>query len=367
MLLGVLLLASCSKELAVTDAPDFDVTTETTTYKAGQTVTFKIKDGGVNNLSFYSGQTLRDYAFKDGRLLDVKADGATLEFSSSVQQGVQANQLTVLLSTDFNGDYSSLAKVKSATWTDISSRFLLGTTTAFRASGVVSIADLIVAGKPFYISFKYLTKPQATNGLARQWFIQSFAIKSTAILENTASTAVIPLILADQLAAGFRIIDENAASVVGPNFIPYDKAPAQASVTATRVTLFGNRYLTANLPIFDSSNSIYDPKNPIYDRLSQAYVPTAVRPTFIPFDPASPFNDPQSEHWAVSRPFTISTVDFGPDRPIPIKGDITSSSLTEYKFTYAIPGTFKAVFVASNSTVDNVKQVVKEINLTITP
>lgn len=361
------MLASCDKEIAVKDAPDFQVTTASMTGKVGVPVTFDIKDGGVNVLSFYPGETLKEYEFRDGRMIDVKSDGATVEFSSSVQQGAQTNQLAVLLSTDFSGDYSSIAKVKSATWTDITSRFLFGTNTAFKATGAINISDLIVTGKPFYIAYKYLTKPQATNGLARQYFIQSFSVKSSKTLTSTAQVAPISLVLADQLAAGFRIIDEKAAAVVGPNFVPYDGAPAQASVSPTRVTLFGNRYLTASLPIFDQTNSIYDKDNPIYDRKSQAYIPTAVRPKFIAFDPASPLNDPQSEHWAVSKALSISSVDLGPDRPISIKGDITSSPLTEYKYTYKTPGTYKAVFVASNNSVDNLKQVVKEITLTITP
>lgn len=367
MLLGALILASCDKELPVTSAPEFEVTTVSTTGKVGVPVTFDIKDGGVNVLSFYSGETLRDFTFKEGRAIDVKAEGATIEFSSSVQQGAQTNQLAVLLSTDFSGDYSNLAKVKAATWTDITNKFVFGTNAAFKATGAINVSDLIVAGKPFYIAYKYVTKAQATNKAARQYFIQSFAVKSTMNLVSTARATPISLVLADQLAAGFRIIDEKAASVVGPNFVPYDGAPAQASVSATRVTLFGNRYLTANLPIFDATNSIYDKANPIYDRKSQAYIPTAVRPKFIEFDPASPLNDPQSEHWAVSKALTISTVDLGPDRPIPIKANITSSALTVYKYTYSQPGTYKAVFVASNNSVDDVKQVVKEITLTITP
>src|SRR5665647_645429 len=187
MLLGALLIASCSKKIEVTNAPDFNVTTDSATYKAGQVVTFNIKDNGANIISFYSGETLHEYAFKDGRTIDVKGVGATMAFTSSVQLGTQVNQLSVMASTDFNGDYSSLATVKAATWTDITSRFALGTGTAFLASGTKDISDLMVPGKPIYIAYRYVTKPQATNGLARDWFIQSFAINSLAILANTAS------------------------------------------------------------------------------------------------------------------------------------------------------------------------------------
>ena len=134
MILGMFLITSCDKKGLQVDALDLDVTTDATTYKAGQEITFNIIKGGYADvISFYSGETLHEYAFKDGRTIDVKGVGATMAFTSSVQLGTQANQLFVMASTDFNGDYSSLAKIKAATWTDITSRFALGTGTAFLA------------------------------------------------------------------------------------------------------------------------------------------------------------------------------------------------------------------------------------------
>jgi hypothetical protein len=316
MILGMLLMASCNKEIQVA-APDFDVTTEATTYKAGEEIKFNIKGGDANIISFYSGETLKDYALKDGRVIDVSGAGATMQFQSSVQLGTQANQLTVLASTDFNGDYSSLAKVIAANWTDITGRFLLGTSTAFRASGTIDISDLMLTGKPIYIAFRYVTKPQEVNGLARNWYIQTFAITS-----NTKLDDVIALILTDQASAGFRIVDENK-----------ENAPARASVTSTRISLYGNIYLS--------------PSDPNYV-------------------PDSPYNDSLSEHWAVSRAINAEKVELGPDWSTSIKG-INNPSMEEYRYTYAKAGTYKAVFVASNNSIDDVKKVTKEITLTITP
>lgn len=350
MLLGVLLMASCDKEIQVADVPDFDVTTEASSYKAGQAVKFNIKGGDANMIYFYPGETLKSYDSKDGRVIDVSGSGVTMQFSSSVQVGSQANQLSVWYSTDFNGDYSSLAKVKAATWKDITSRFPLGTSTTFVNTTAKDISDLMVPGKPIYIAFKYLTKPQATNGLARQWFIQTFAINSTQKLDNT-----ITLTIADQAGAGFRIVDENA-----------EHAPARSSVTSTRLTLYGNEYLYASLPQFDPNNPIFNPLNPIYNPNDPGYIASAKYVPFVPFDPNSPYNDPQSEHWAVSKPITVDKVDLGPDRSVPIKG-VTNAAATEFRYTYANPGTYKAVFVAANTSIDGVKQVVKEITLTITP
>ncbi|HEY0769911.1 MAG TPA: DUF5017 domain-containing protein, partial [Sphingobacteriaceae bacterium] len=342
-------LAACDKDVQVDEAPDFDVTTESTTYKAGDQIKFQFKGGDANQIYFYSGETLKDYNSKDGRIIDVSGAGATMQFSSSVQVGSQANQLSLHYSTDFNGDYSSLAKVKAATWTDITSKFKLGTSTAFLATGAIDISDLIVPGKPIYFAFKYVTKPQATNGLARQWFIQSFAINSKALLDNS-----IALNIADQASVGFRIIDENAVN-----------APARSSVSSTRLTMYGNEYLHAGLPQFDPNNPIFDKLNPIYNPNDPAYTGAKYVP-FVPFDPNSPYNDPLSEHWAVSKPITIDQVNLGPDRSTAIKG-VTSSAAEEFRYTYAKPGTYKAVFVAANSSIDDIKQVVKEITLTITP
>jgi len=46
---------------------------------------------------------------------------------------------------------------------------------------------------------------------------------------------------------------------------------------------------------------------------------------------------------------------------------MTNPVLTEYPYTYARAGTYKAVFVAANGTIDVQKKVTKEIPFTITP
>lgn len=350
MLAAALFMASCEKPTLDADAPAFDVTAEKTTVKAGDVVKFMITGGETQNISFYSGELLKQYDAKAGRVVDVAGQGATLAFTSSVQLGTQANQVSLLASTNFTGDYSSVAKVKAATWVDITNRFKLGTNATLLASGTVDVSDLIVAGKPIYFAFRYNTKKQETNGVARQWFIQSFTLNSKKLLENTLA-----LTIADQTTTGFRIVDDLK-----------DKAPALSSVTATRLTLQGNTYLTASLPQFNPANPIFDPKNPIYNPQDPAYQPSAVYKPFVPFDPASPYNDPESEHWAVSRAISIDKVDLGPDWSLAIKG-LTNPVLNEYRYAYPKAGTYKAVFVASNGNIDNQKSITKEITITVTP
>jgi hypothetical protein len=181
-------------------------------------------------------------------------------------------------------------------------------------------------------------------------FIHSFTVNSLKLLNNTLA-----LTIADQASAGFRIVDDLK-----------DKAPALSSVTATRLTLQGNTYLTAGLPQFNPANPIFDPKNVIYNPQDPAYQPSAVYKPFVAFDPASPFNDPISEHWAISKGISIDKVDLGPDWSLAIKG-LTNPVLPEYRYSYPVAGTFKAVFVASNGNIDQSREVTKEITLTIVP
>ena len=92
----------------------------------------------------------------------------------------------------------------------------------------------------------------------------------------------------------------------------------------------------------------------------------AKRPTYVAFDPASLFNDPTSVHWAISGAIYTNKVDLGPDRPIAVKG-MTNGRLSEFRFTYTTPGTYKATFDMINSTVDQTHKTTKEITLTIKP
>lgn len=359
MLLGVLLMTSCNKDIVTNlETPTFDVTTKTSTFKAGQPITF-LFSGTAHTISFYSGETLKDYSFKDGRVVNVTGAGATMEFTSSLQvAGTQTNQLTILASTNFNGDYSSVDKVKAATWTDITSRFTLATNATFvpAVPAPKEISDLIVAGKPIYIAFKYVTLPQATNGLARQWFIQTFAIKSLTTLPSTASATPITLTLADQIHAGFTIVDNSPTT-----------NPAASSVTSTRVTLWGPEYRYAGLAKYDPTLPKWNKADPMYDRSSPLYVPTAVWTPFVPFVPDAADNDPASETWAVSGAINLNSVNLGPDYSTAIKAGIAASTLVSYPYTYALPGTYKAVFVGFNASIEASKTVVKEITLTIAP
>lgn len=345
--LSLLLLGSCENTLPVGNAPDFEVTTASSTFKVGQEIVFKFT-GEADQISFYSGQVYNDYNFRKGRVVEFPTGGASLSFTSSVQGGTQPNQLMVLASSNFNGKYT-LENVKAATWTDITSKFKLGTSSTFLASTAQDISSVITPGKPVYIAFKYVTKPQAVNGLAQTWMIQAVSLASTTLFNGTNP------VLTDQAYAAFSIVQEDSANT-----------PSRSLVTSSRVTLLGNVYKDPKDPIYDPANPIFDPNNPIYNPLSELYDRTAVRPTYVPYNPTSPYNDPLRETWAVSKPLLTDKVDMGPDWSLPVRG-IRNPKALEYRFTYTKPGTYKVYFVASNTTKDDGKEVVKELDLTIEP
>ncbi|GAB2779095.1 DUF5017 domain-containing protein [Rhabdobacter roseus] len=289
-------LASCQNELDVNGGtPDFEVPAVTGTLQAGRPVTFQFA-GDAGLISFYSGEPLKQYEKKEGRT--EKATGGTLTFTSAVTGGTQANQLSVLASSDFNGNYADPASVQAASWTDITSRFTLGTSASFTSSTAKSISDLMVPGKPLYVAFKYTTKPQADHGAARTWMIQGLTLQST--------TAIGTVTAADMFTAGLRLVGTSAA---------------RSSATTARVTFLANENSTGS--------------------------------------------DPASEIWAISAPLPWENVTLGPDRPVGIKGN-TGARLESYTYTYTRPGTYKATFVAQNANIDQRKEVVKHVDITIT-
>lgn len=301
ILAGFFLIGSCEKIELTGGTPDFQVSTTGTTFKVGENVKFTLT-GNPGLISFYSGENYREYAFKDGRL--VTAGPLNLSFTSAVTGGTQANQLSVLASTDFDGNYNDFSRIRAATWTDITSRFALGTSATFLASGIKDISDLRVAGKPLYIAYKYLARPQTANGVARSWMIQAFSFTSTTPLGT--------LTIGDHSNSGFQIIRQ----------IPDTSTVQRSGLTATRITLLGNTF--------------------------------------------SAGNDPEHEIWAISKRFNPSEIDLGPDRPIPVKGnsDAMVESFT-YKFTKA--GTYKVTFVGSNINVNESREAVQQLEIIITP
>ncbi len=312
LIIGFFLLVSCSKEQEIA-TPEFDVTTEFSTYKKGEAITFKFT-GNPQLISVYTGEVGKDYAFKDGRQTDVSDLKLALSSSVTDEPGTGTKQLgmfSLLVSTDFNGDYSSYSSVKSATWTDITSRLAkmeaatTSTITVATPTAGLNLTDLRVAGKPFYIAFKYNIREQSKFGIWRTWRFQAFQL--------TGQTSSGPQVLGDMNNSAFRVVQKNP------------EVSSRTSATTTALTL-----MPADAAIFPETKEI------------------------------------ATESWIISRAFkNVNKIDFGPDLTIPIQGGTSAVEKKEFTYTFANAGTYKVYFIASNANSTGQKDIVKHLDLTI--
>ncbi len=302
VVMAALLATSCDDSLEITEPHDFNVTTEKATYSVGEEITFQFS-GTPGIITCYTGETGNDYAYKDGRTLVVNSAELSMNTANPTATGAQPRQYSVWLSTDFNGNYSDFSHITAATWTEITSRFTYSTNATFTPAGNLDLSEFIVPGKPLYVGFRYITRPQQQNGVVRRWLVENFAMR--------AITPTGSILLANLPDAGFRFVEQHPVT-----------APSQSTLTATRLTLWGNNF--------------------------------------------TPDHDPASETWAISRGFVIGDIDLGPDRPIKVRGN--SDAPTEsFTYTYATPGTYKVHFIATNATAKEQTSVIRELNLEITP
>lgn len=160
-----LAIISCSKRDRV-DVPAFDVHTSSTTYKVGDTINFEFT-GDPQNIVFWSGlpgsvYENRDRLFTTGNKLLIK-------FNTYQQFGVR-NNLSVLVSNDFNGTYDT-TNVKKATWTDITSRATLSQGADQVQSGTLDMSEFTNGNKSVTLAFRYITTAiQSQN----RWVVRTF-------------------------------------------------------------------------------------------------------------------------------------------------------------------------------------------------
>lgn len=300
-ILLIIAFGSCQKDEGVPEITDFNVNTEYAEYKVGEKVIFKI-NGNADFISFYSGEIGKDYEHKDGRI--IKIDSIEMSFNNAVISGSQAEQLSVLLSTDFNGKYDDFSNIQSANWINITGDFTLSQNSFFTNSGIVDITDYRSSDKPLYVAFKYLTKPQGTYGVGRTWRIEKF------ILNSETEAGVFPL-TSGFIYDGFRIVDQSPGT-----------APARSNITASRITLQGNTY--------------------------------------------DAYNDPQTENWAISKAFDVNNVDMGKSLSIPVKG-IVDAARTTYEYSYSQAGIYTATFVATNASIYDSKSTIRQLEIKVIP
>lgn len=294
--------SSCEDRI---EMPEFDVRTDSDTYAAGEEIIFHFS-GNPQNIAFWSGEPGHIYANKDR----TSEQGViqTVQFTSLAGAGTQNDNLSFLVSTNFNGTYDA-ANLAKATWTDITDRAVLSSTATSGAgtstsSGAVDISDLGSAeDKPVYFAFRYVSA--SDDRKPRQWTISAFSVINQ-LADGTKNTVVSNL--ANAGFKGINVQDETCQWTFAP----------------------------------DDLN------------------PTSM--TFVPGEAGSPAN----EDWAVSVPVNINKVslaDYG-ESVISISTLTTTSSFT---YTYPAPGDYRVTFYAFNRDLDHLKSLVKELTITVTP
>ena len=194
-----LLVASCTKRDEV-DAPSFEVSASAATYKLGDSIIFNFR-GNPQNIVFWPGTPGRVYEFRNRTF--TTGNKLLMRFNSFQQYGV-LNNMTVLVSNNFNGTYDA-ANVQAADWTDITSRFTLSQGLDQVPSGTADLSEFTTDNKAATIAFRYVV-PAMANPNPNRWVIRSFFMD----MEDTEG-GVTPL--ANVGTAGWKPVSfENPAS-----------------------------------------------------------------------------------------------------------------------------------------------------------
>ncbi|HEX6428343.1 MAG TPA: DUF5017 domain-containing protein [Niastella sp.] len=280
-------IISCTKRDRVA-APDFDVYTNSTTYKVSDTINFEFT-GNPQNIVFWSGMPGNVYEYKDR--LYTTGNKLLMKFNTYQQFGIR-NNLSVLVSNDFNELYDT-TNVKKATWTDITNRAVLSSGADQTQSGTLDMSEFTNGNKSVTLAFRYITTSLISQN---RWVVRTFNADNQA-----ADGTITPM--ATMATAGWKAIDfKNPAAVW--------------SITSAQLLLQG------------SANALDD-------------------------------------DWVLTKSFNPTAVT--PDKGIAIKNITVNLSKYAAAGVYTKPGTYKAVFEATNGSYENVERVMKEITLTITP
>ena len=161
---------ACKKGVDVSD-PDFDVTTEKTTYEVKDTIVFKFT-GSAGIITFYSGEPGKEYQFRERFEVNGKPQ---MQFTSYSQFGPQNNTLQLMVSSDFKNVFD-VESLSQATWTDITNRAVLSTGTDNKPSGVIDLSDFAKKDSAIFIAFKYTAKKLAVS--QPTWTIKNLLIET---------------------------------------------------------------------------------------------------------------------------------------------------------------------------------------------
>ena len=289
----MLFLSSCTKDVKT---PNIAISIAE---QIGDSIVFSIS-GEADNITFYSGENGSNY---EKREEFNSQDGTPLfQFVSQTKSGATLpKNLSVLVSTDFNGKYDA-DNVKAATWTNITDRVTFPTTNTDVSSGVIDLNDLAIADKPVYIAYRYLSEEPDTRA-QRYFSIGLFSLKSQ-------YTDADDFVLASSVNTGyFKSVD-----MAGP-----DNAWTINTASSTAYRLIHN----ANAAALAADDD-----------------------------------------WIISRSFDVSQRKADVAGSVNVKSIATSSPST-FSWKYPGPGIYTATFISQNARVDQQKESVTQISINI--
>ncbi|MEA4976431.1 MAG: DUF5017 domain-containing protein [Paludibacter sp.] len=262
----------------------FSITTSKSDYKVGEIVKFMIK-GDADSIIVYTGDEGHNYSLKESREIDLDY---FITFETQSQDGTQQNQMKILISKDFQEDYT-INGVHATTWTDITSEFTMAPPsngTAYVPSGngiFTSLLDQDKAETKMYFAVKQNVLNQTLHGKGNLNRLRSFSIKRT-------------------YGAGDELLS-NHNDLGWTLFSTPNKQPDRASLSDNVITM--------------------------RDSWQVAY-----------FE-----ND--TEDWAVSRSFLLPRQkEIAASTPVVLKGDPSEGKVGNYNYVYKSVGHFDVVFVA---------------------
>ena len=298
--LGLSLAACSENEIQVPN--DFTVSATKVKYKLSDSVQFKIS-GVPDNITFYSGEPGKEYDKRD--LFSSDEGTLTLQFNSQTRAGATLpRNIAVLVSTDFNGEYTEQG-VKAAKWTDITNRAVLPANTASNAdvvSGEINLDDLKVKDKPMYLAFRYVSE-NAAGTAQRYWNMgRMFLINKVPGNGDFEITSTIEKGL-------FQVVEFEGAD---------------------------NKW-TINTGTATSHRLIHT---------------------------ANAINTQPDDDWVISRGFQVFQTLGNKKNAVNVKS-IAGGTPETFSWLYSAPGTYKATFIALNGNRDIQKEIVKEVWVTI--
>lgn len=321
IILLVVALSSCTKENekmspGTIKIIPFDAKVSTAEFKVGESVKFQLQ-GNADTVYFYSGEIGKDYNYINGR--EATVENPTLRIHTNSNYGEQKS-LSILLSQDFNGNYS-YEGVTSATWRDMTSKFNIptptGSTQVNFSSNLIDISEFIEEDKPYYLAVRNNIEQSTTGNRPTQWYFYG--------TNRTVSGVTYP-------AWSFTGLINGVSAEISTF------ASADWKVVAAG-------YLGGELDGTRGPRVVYT-----------SSVATSI------FFARNSSSSEAMDSWAVTKAFS-SKINLGSDKGTMIKRE-TDLPLEEYTYLYTVPGEYDVAFQGINK--DKTKSLVK-LKIKVTP